>query len=105
VEAEIFTNFAFFAHNFGYRYARKSFKGSKDADFGVVSEKILSHDNDPICWGPGSGKGGQKAPPLVALLPENPPQKTKIFFPISTTKLAESLEGLNSCLAQSPSEL
>jgi len=29
----------FFGHNFGYRYARKSFKGSKDADFGLVSIK------------------------------------------------------------------
>jgi len=45
VGAEIFTNFWCFVHNFGYRYARKSFKGSKDADFGLVSEKILSHNN------------------------------------------------------------
>ena len=29
-DAEIFTNFWCFVHNFGYRYARKSFKGSKD---------------------------------------------------------------------------
>ena len=25
----------------------QSFKGSKDADFGLVSEKILSHNNGP----------------------------------------------------------
>ena len=36
---EIFTNLFFFIHNFGYRYARKPFKGSEDADFGLVSEK------------------------------------------------------------------
>jgi len=51
VGAEIFTNFVFFGHNFGYRYARKSFKGSKDADFGLVSEEILSHNNGPMGWG------------------------------------------------------
>ena len=39
VEAENFTNFWFFIHNFGYRFARESFKGSKDADFGLVSDK------------------------------------------------------------------
>ena len=46
VGAEIFTKFCFFVHTFGYRYARKSFKGSKDADFGLVcktnSAKILA---------------------------------------------------------------
>jgi len=55
--AEIFTSFWCFVHNFGYRYARKLFKGSKEADFGLVSEKILSHNNGPIGWGPGPGKG------------------------------------------------
>jgi len=42
VGVEIFTNFCFFIHNFGYRHARKPFKGSKDADFCLVSEKNLS---------------------------------------------------------------
>jgi len=46
-----FHQFCFFGHNFSYRYARKSFKGSKDADFGLVSEKILSHNNGPMSWG------------------------------------------------------
>ena len=57
VGAEIFTNFCFFIHNFGYRYGRKPFKGSKDADFGQVSEKI-EPKNGSIGWGPGLGKGG-----------------------------------------------
>jgi len=65
----------FFGHNFGYRYARKSFKGSKDADFGLVSEKILSHSNGPMGWGPGPGKGSQKHPHLWCS-----PPKTKNFF-------------------------
>jgi len=58
VGAEIFTNFWCFIHNFCYRYARKSFKGSKDADFGLVSKKILSQKNGPMGWGPGPAKGG-----------------------------------------------
>jgi len=41
VGTEIFTNFCFFIHNFGYRYVRKPFKGSKDADFCLVSEKKI----------------------------------------------------------------
>jgi len=109
VGAEIFTNFCFFIHNVGYRYARKSFKGSIDAEFGLVSEKILRQNNGSMGWGPGPGKGDQKnakTPPLVAFPPENPKPKTKnVFFSISTRRLAESAEGLNSSLAQSPGEL
>jgi len=60
VGAEICTNFCFSPHNFGYRYARKLFKGSKDADFGLVSKKILSQNNGSMGWGPGPGKGGRK---------------------------------------------
>jgi len=78
VGAEIFTNFWCFVHNFGYRYARKSSKGSKDADFGLVSEEILSHNNGPMGWGPGLGKGSNT--PLVAFPPENPHRKRKVFF-------------------------
>jgi len=83
VGAEIFTNFWCFVHNFRYRYARKSFKGSKDADFGLVSKKILSQKNGPMGWGQGSAKGGYKRAkthPLVAVPPENPKPKTKNFF-------------------------
>jgi len=58
VGTEIFTNFCFFIHNFGYRYVRKPFKGSEDADFCLVSKKNLSEKNGSVGWGP--GKGGQK---------------------------------------------
>jgi len=81
VGAEIFNNFYFFIHNFGYRYVRKSFKGSKDVDFCLFSEKNLSQRNGSIGWGPGPGKGGQKnakTPPLVTFAPTN--AKTKFFF-------------------------
>jgi len=98
VGAEIVTNCGLFGHNFGYRYARKSFKVSKDADFGLVSEQSLSHNNGPMGWGPGPGKGSQKHP-----LFWRSPRKNK--FSLSTTRLGESAEGLNSSLAQSPGEL
>jgi len=52
---EIFTSFCFFVHNFSYRYARNSFKGSKDTDFGLVSAKILSQNIGSMGCGPGSG--------------------------------------------------
>jgi len=55
-----FHQFLFFIHEFGYRHATKSFKGSKYADFGLVSEKILSQNNGSMAWSPGPGKGGQK---------------------------------------------
>jgi len=34
-----------------------------------------------------------------------PHRKRKLFFSISTTRIAESVEGLNSSLAQTPGEL
>ena len=46
-----------------------------------------------------------KNTPLMTFPPENPYRKRKIFFSILTTGLAESVEGLNSSLAQSPGEL
>ena len=46
-----------------------------------------------------------KNTPTCDVPPENPPPKTKIFFSILTTRLAESVDGLNSSLDQSPGEL
>jgi len=47
-----------------------------------------------------------KTPALEAVPLENPKPKTKkSFFSISTRRLAESVEGLNSSLSQSPGEL
>jgi len=42
---------------------------------------------------------------FVTSPPENLPPKPKIVFFILTKRLAESVEGLNSSLAQSPDEL
>jgi len=57
---------------------------------------------------PGPGKDGQnntKTLLLVSFPPEKFKPKTKIFYSILTIRLAESAEGLNSSLAQSPGEL
>jgi len=81
---------------------------SKDVDFGLISEKNLSQNSGSMGWSPGSGEGGQKnakTPPLLAFHPDNPKPKTKNFFSISTRRLDECVEGLNSSLAQSPGEL
>jgi len=42
---------------------------------------------------------------LCDVASRKPPTETEIFFMISTTRLAESVQGLNSSLAQSPGEL
>jgi len=80
VGAEIFTNFWCFVHNFGYRYARKLFKGSKYAEFGLVSEKILSHNNGSMGWGPGPGKCRQKHPHLSRSPRKTPTENEKCFI-------------------------
>ena len=92
--AEIFTNFRCFVHNFGYRYARKSFKGSKDAkrmaQWVGVQGRPKKSKNTPTCGSP----------------PREPPTEyEKKNFSIWTRRLAESVEGLNSSPAQSPGKL
>jgi len=85
-----------------------SFKGSKDADFGQVSTKTLSQNNGSMCWSPGSGKVGQKSQntPTCSGLPSEPQtENEKRFISISRRRLAESVDGLDSSLAQSPGEL
>jgi len=69
----------------------------------------LSPKNGPLGQRPGPGKDGQnntKTPLLVMLTPEKLKQKAKKFFSsILTTRLAESVESLNSSLAQLRDEL
>jgi len=48
----------FLTHNFGYRYASKSIKGSVDADFDLVFNKALSQKSRSMGWGPRPAKGG-----------------------------------------------
>jgi len=57
---------------------------------------------------PGPGKVGHKnakTPPLVTLPQKNPKPKTENFFKLGTTRLAESVEGLNTSLAAAAGEL
>jgi len=73
-------------HNVGYKYASKSLKGSIDADFDPVFNKILSKRMGQ--WVNGLGpRAGQRWPKFakhaffVTSPPEIPPPKTKnVFF-------------------------
>jgi len=68
----------------------------------------LSPKYGPLGQRPEPGKDGQnnaKTPLLVTSPQKSSNPKRKIFFSILTTRLAESVEGLNSSLAQSPGEL
>ena len=90
------------SHNFRSRYARRSFKGSKDADFGLVSKTILSQNNGPMGCGPGPGKGGQKKSKDTPTCSGSPsePQNENRFFSILSRRLAESEDGLDMIALQ-----
>jgi len=97
----------YLSHNFGSRYAKKSIKCSKDSDDNLDSKKTLSQKIGSLGWRPGQGKVHQKAKNTHTCddSTDNPKPKTKILFSVSTRRLAESAEGLNSSLAQSAGEL
>jgi len=81
----------FLAHNFGYRYASKSTKGSIDADFHLVSNKILSQKNGSMGWSPGPAKDGQNFQNMSSLwchLQKTPHRNRKLLFSILTTRRA-----------------
>jgi len=92
-------------HNFGYRYASKSIQGSIDRDFHLVFNKTLSQKSGSKGWGLGPAKISKTC--LVCdVTSRNPPPKTKnVFFSILTARLVESVDGLDSSLAQSPCAL
>jgi len=52
----------FLTHNFGYRCASKSIKGSIDTDFDLVFNKTLSQKNGSIGWGPRLAKISKTSP-------------------------------------------
>ena len=76
VRANIFTKFCVLADNFGSRNARKSIKGSKDADHSLVSKKCS------LDWRLGPGKDGQKnaTPPHLWLPPREPQTQNENIF-------------------------
>ena len=108
MRVQFFTNFWFSGYKFRSRYARKYINDSKDSDDNLVSTKTFSQKIVSLVWRPGSGEVGQndeKTPPLVKTPTGNHKPKTKIFLPILTRRFAESLDGLNSSLAESVGEL
>jgi len=60
-------------------------------------------------WGPGPGKGGQKKPnhPHLWRSPQRTQKRKRktFFFSISSRRRAESVDGLDSSLAQSAGDL
>jgi len=90
-----FHQFVFFIHNFGYRYARKPFKGSEDADFGLVSEK-----NDWLAQGQVKmAKKTQKHPTCDAI-PRNPQiQNEKQICSLRLCWMRRGFEQLSSSIA------
>jgi len=83
-------------------FARKPFKGSKDADFCLVSEKNLSQNNGPMGWSPGPGvkvaKKLKKHPHLRRSFQQTPTKNKKFFFRCHLEDLLNP-EGLKSSLA------
>jgi len=95
-------------HNFGSRYARKPIKCSKDSDHSLVSKKKLEPKHRLIWLAPRAGKIGQKYVETSLLwrpTQRTPNTKLKFCFSISTRRLAESVDGLNSSLGQLAGEL
>jgi len=59
-------------------------------------------------WGPGPAKGDQNCqnmPSLWRHLQKTPTENEKLFFSMSTRRLAESAKGLNSSLALAAGDL
>jgi len=95
-------------NNFAYRYASKSIKDSIDADLHLVFNKTLRLNSGSMGWGPGQAKVAQisKTFPHCDVTSRNPPNENeKRCFSILTRRLAESVDSLDSYLAQSPGEL
>jgi len=73
----------FLGHNFGSRHARRSNKGSIDAEDHLVSKTSLSQNFGLLYWRSGPVKVGKesKTPPLCEPLPGEPlTQIKKNFF-------------------------
>jgi len=104
----ILSKTGFLSCNFGSRYASKSIKGSKDADFDLVSKTTLSQKMAHWIGAQGQVKLSKnvKTSPHYDITPRKPQiQNEKKLFSISTRRLAESVECLNISLVQSAGEL
>jgi len=53
VGIDFLPKFGFLSHNFGSRNAIKPNKGSKDLNYSLISNKMLSQKIGSLCWRPG----------------------------------------------------
>ena len=88
-------------HNFGYRHARRSRKGSLDAGDQLVSNKSFRQNFGPLDWRPGPFKVGQKnknTPNLRASPRRTPHPNQKNFFNRTkkTCRIRRGFEQLSS---------
>jgi len=108
VRVQFFTNFAFLDYKFRYRYVRNPTTGSKDSDDSLVSKKKLDPKICLIGLATRVGWRWRKRGKNASTCDDphrEPKPKTKVFFSILTRRLAESVDGLNSSLAESVGEL
>ena len=91
----------FWGDNFGSRHARRSSKGSIDAEDYLFSTKRFSQNFGPLDWRPRLIKIGQKNEntPLYEPVPGEPLTQIKNCFLIKPRRFAASVEGLNNSLA------
>jgi len=91
----------FLSHNSGSRYARRSIKGSEDADDGLVSTTILNQKIFHWLGAQGQAKFVkiQKHALFVTSPRENPKHKSNYFFSKQTRRLSECSDGLNNSQA------
>jgi len=81
-------------------------QGSIDADIRLVFNKTLSQKSGSKGWSPGPAKEGQNLQNMPSLWRHFQKTKTKnVFFRFSLQDFAESVDGLDSSLAQLPGEL
>jgi len=107
VGAEIFINFCFLSIILATDMLDGQSKALKTRILVYFKKKL-----EPREWvngfGSWPGKGGQinaKTPPLVTFPQRTPNRKRKTFFSMSTRRLAESVEGLNSSLPLAAADL
>jgi len=104
-ETHAFSDFGgkmgFWGDNFGSRHARRSSKGSIDAEDYLFSTKRFSQNFGPLDWRPRLIKIGQKNEntPLCEPVSGEPLTQIKNCCLIKPRRFAASVEGLNNSLA------
>ena len=94
------------SHNFGSRYARKSVKGSKDLDDGgLVSKATWAKKMARWVGAQGQVILAKKVKTCDRYDVSPRKRKKKKVFLVWTSRLAESVEGLDSFLAQSAGDV